>query len=97
MISILSDTKIADSMIYWYLDGHQIDFTIEEYREMIQQIRASGLYIYLKEFRPALQSRLEGIVSDFNERSGNFLEEDEKEFFLEQVLFDLENRLNHIL
>ena len=80
-------------MIYWYLNGHQIDFTVQEYSEMAAEIRRKGLVEHLSSERPALLRRLLGIIDDYNVNSSEPVDDVEKEFVLEQMIFDLESKI----
>ena len=88
-----SRIQTSDSMIYWFLNGNQMDFTYEEYREIVVQIRRIGLYKYLTFERPVLYERLQKILDEYNDSSSEPIDDHEREYVLEQMIFDIESRI----
>ncbi|MDH5654826.1 MAG: hypothetical protein OEZ34_02890 [Spirochaetia bacterium] len=93
MRDFISRVQNSGPQILWFLNGHRMDFSKEEYREMISEIRRRGLFPYLSDERPALLQRLHGIVDDYNQTAEEPVEDPEREFILEQMIFDLQSKL----
>lgn len=79
---------ISGSTITWYLEYHTLEFTVDELKEMVQAIRASRLFSYLDETRPALAGQLRAIRPQVDAE----MEEPDFEFLVEQSLLDLAQR-----
>lgn len=78
--------------IVWLLFNHRIEFVQSEFDEIIYAIRNGGLFAYLDRERPALRSRMSGILSE-ELPEGVFESAGEEEFFLEQCLLGLRDRV----
>jgi hypothetical protein len=81
-------------MVFWDLEGEQIDFTGAEFDELIASLRTGRLFPYLATHRPALRDQL---LAMFRTTIAEMaLEEDDVEHALESRLMDLHRRVNHI-
>ena len=90
MPSIQTRGFIEDDTIYWELEGNQIEFTLQEFEELIQGQVETGLFNFLRNVRPAL---LDWIFSIYRETMESDEEEKELEYILEQCLFGLEQKV----
>jgi hypothetical protein len=88
-----STIRKSGSVLIWILDGHQIDFTPDEFRDMIAAVRGRGLFEYLKRERPSLHSRLIQILKQGCDAVRIPFEEINAEHLLEQLIVDLERRI----
>lgn len=78
--------------IIWLLFNHRIEFGEEELRTIVSQIKGIGLFRHLERERPALLSQMRTILAaDLPEDS--FGASDEEEFYLEQCLLGLADRV----
>ncbi len=89
MVPIQSSGNAKGSVVYWMLDRHRIEFTRDEFREMVGAIQSRGLFAYLLAERPALHSQLVSIVK----AALTDVDESEIEFILEQALLNLNSRI----
>ncbi|MEQ9364578.1 MAG: hypothetical protein RIF32_10055 [Leptospirales bacterium] len=78
-------------MVFWQLEEEQIDFTGDEFEELIAHLRTGRLFEYLKTHRPALRDQL---LRMFQTTLAEMdLEENDIEHALESRLLDLHRRL----
>ncbi len=82
---------VRDGVVHWLLEGNELEFTVSEFREMMDEFAEDGLFDYLGRARPALLSRLRGLFPD-----SLATPEDEKEleYLLEQCLLGLERKVS---
>lgn len=76
-------------MVIWDLEGHQIEFTLDEFRELMDGLGKSRLFSVLERVRPTLKSQLVALFSD----RYSLDDEKELEYLLEQCLFGLERKV----
>jgi hypothetical protein len=88
-----SRVQTSDAIIYWFLNGNRLDFTFNEYREMVLHIRRNGLFHFLQRERPALYESLNQIIDAYNANTSEPIEDGEREYTLEQMIFDLESKI----
>ncbi len=82
--------ELKDGTVHWILEGHQFEFSLEEFMEMTGSFREHGLFAYLTHERPALLDQLKEL------RESEFaysVEAEDLEFVLEQSMLDLLQRL----
>lgn len=92
MIPLQNRGKRQGDQIVWLLFNHGIEFTEDEFDEIIYSIRQKGLFQYLNSERPALKSRLTSIL-ETELPQGIFETEVDIEFYLEQCLLGLNDRV----
>lgn len=91
MAHLESKGHLKSGTVHWTVERHRLEFTEEEFRNMISGIQRQGLFAYLEYERPALKSQLLDIGRGIARIQG--LEEDqvesELEFLFEQALINL--------
>lgn len=80
------------NQIVWLLFNHRIEFGEEELRAIVADIKGTGLFRHLQRERPALLSQMHAILSS-DLPDGGFESSEEEEFFLEQCLLGLADRV----
>ncbi|MBW7858104.1 MAG: hypothetical protein H3C43_07425 [Leptonema sp. (in: Bacteria)] len=93
MIPLQNRGKRQGDQVVWLLFNHSIEFTEDEFTEIIYSIREKGLFWYLNSERPALKSRISTILAT-ELPEGIFETEVDTEFYLEQCLLGLNDRVN---
>ncbi len=95
MAHLESKGHITSGTVFWIVERHRLDFTEDEFREIVSGIQRQGLFAYLDRERPALKSQLLGIgrtlphLGGMDAASQNV----EIEFLFEQALLNLSRRL----
>lgn len=86
---------MASGTVVWIVERHRLEFTRDEFKEMISGIQRQGLFAYLEYERPALKSQLLGIGRDLPHLDGLDPREQstEIEFLFEQALLNLNVRI----
>lgn len=79
-------------MVFWDLDEEQIDFTSDEFEELIRSLRTGRLFTHLEQHRPALRDQLLRMFQPTAEEMG--LESGDVEHALEARLMDLHRRIH---
>ncbi len=92
MIPLQNRGRREGDQVIWLFFNHRLEFLESEFDEMIYAIRNGGLFPYLDRERPALRSRLNVILSD-ELPEGIFETPAEEEFYLEQCILGLGDRL----
>lgn len=77
-------------MVIWQLEEEQIDFTGDEFEDLIAHLRVGRLFEYLQSHRPALRDQLLRLFQSTIEEMD--LEENDVEHALESRLLDLHRR-----
>lgn len=85
MSSIKARGYFRNGILIWELRGNQLEFTVDEFREIIDGIRGMGLIPFLDRERPALRDQLLCIFKDFQEDEGG----EELQYLLEQSLLEI--------
>lgn len=91
--------KIEGNFIYWILDSNYIEFTLEEFQDLVSHIKRVGLFTYLEKERIALKHQLLNIVynsieTDFwAELDPKISKEKYIESFLEQCILNIDSKI----
>ena len=85
----------SGGMVVWIVERNRLEFTEDEFREMISGIQTHGLFTYLEHERPALKSQLLSMGKTFPHLEGLdvLTQNTEIEFLFEQALLHLNLRL----
>ncbi len=91
--------KIEGNHIYWILYSNYIEFTVDEFKEIVSHIKKEGLFRYLEKERKVLKDQLLKIIEDSTE--SEFWEQlDPKtskekyiESFLEQCILNIDYKI----
>lgn len=78
-------------MVFWQLEEESIDFTGDEFEDLIAYLRTGRLFEYLQRHRPALRDQLLRMFQATLEEMD--LEENDVEHALESRLLDLHRRI----
>lgn len=90
-----SFARFSGKNIFWYLYAHRIEFTEEEFLDLVKNIKRHGLFSYLEKERPVLKEHLIAIIRSSVDASfwEGFKNETAKEkyieAFLEQCLLEI--------
>lgn len=90
-----SKYKIEGNQIYWILYSNRIEFTIEEFMELVKNIKKIGLFSYLEKERISLKHQLLKIINDsidahfWENLDTKISREKYIESFLEQCILDI--------
>ncbi len=79
-----------NGLIIWIFEKHEIEFTADEFTEITDALRNTGLSLILKKIRPSLWSQLQSV---FRQDFADEMEEAEFEFQAEQALLSLRSNL----
>ena len=91
MFFIKSSGHAEYGMVFWNLEGEQIDFTSDEFEELVVALRSGSLFAFLGERRPALRDQL---LRMFHTTMLEMeLDEGDVEHALETRLMDLHRRI----
>ena len=93
MIPLQNRGERENGQIVWLLFNHRIEFGIPEFRDILFTIRNGGLFVWIDRERPALRSHIEKIIKE-ELASGTFDSDNEVEFYLEQCLLTLADRVD---
>lgn len=90
-----SKYKIEGNQIYWILYSNRIEFTSDEFIELVKNIKKVGLFSYLEKERISLKHQLLKIINDsiepqfWENLDTKVTKEKYIESFLEQCVLDI--------